>query len=73
MKCYYLRETADGVRCILQPPEVFVYVPGCYKGGSGCPVYEAYMKVRASGRFAGQPASVSKDDRPKEFTLDRFF
>nr|KJR73734.1 MAG: metal-binding protein [Thermoproteus sp. AZ2] len=47
------RQTADGLRCILMPPEEWRMSRGtlekyCNNGGSGCPVYAKYASIRAT-------------------------
>lgn len=75
-KCFYLRETADGIRCVFISPESFIFTPDCYKQGGQCPILARYRTLTAAGRWA---VPAGRDERgpaqgPKgPNTIDLFF
>lgn len=74
-KCYFLRETADGIRCVFMPPESFIFTPDCYKQGAQCPILARYRALTATGRWA---VPAGRDERgpaqgpARPSTLDLF-
>jgi hypothetical protein len=64
--CKFYVDTADGRRCVLQPPEKFILRPECYREGRGCEVLARYMELRT--RLSPGPASRpvgQAQDRPR--------
>jgi hypothetical protein len=49
------RQTVDGTRCVLMPPEEWRlvrqrYERHCHSGGAECPVYVQYLRIRGDAR-----------------------
>ena len=64
MRCVMYRPTADGLRCVLMPPEEWRMRKSqlekyCNNGGSGCPVYAQDLSKRGQPQ-ANKPASKNE-------------
>ncbi|MFN7105107.1 MAG: metal-binding protein [Pyrobaculum sp.] len=51
MRCLMYRQTVDGIRCVLIPPEEWKIRKSqlekyCHNNGSGCPIYAHYLTKR---------------------------
>jgi hypothetical protein len=61
--CKFYTDTADGKRCVLQPPEKFIFRPECVHEGRGCEVLARYIELRA--RLSPGPASRPAGQGPE--------
>jgi hypothetical protein len=71
--CRFYADTADGRRCVLQPPERFILRPECYRWGLGCPVMDRYLQLRARlspGPAPRPPGPAQGGPRPAGTLLD---
>ncbi|MEM0483181.1 metal-binding protein [Pyrobaculum aerophilum] len=53
MRCPMLRSTADGLRCVLIPPEEWRTRKAqlekyCNNAGNGCPIYAQYLAKKGN-------------------------
>jgi len=53
MRCIMFRPTADGLRCVLMPPEEWrvrrqQLEKYCSNGGSGCSIYAQYLAKKGA-------------------------
>jgi hypothetical protein len=71
--CRFYADTADGRRCVLQPPEKFILRPECYREGRGCEILAGYLQLRARlgpGPSVGSAGPAPERPRPAGTLLD---